>query len=69
MATVEATWDDRFRRWKYRIPRVGWAVAERGRTSIVSSNEALAKEARLVAGLVGARLPREFELVIRRGGF
>ena len=66
MATVEATWDDRFRRWKYRIPRVGWAVAERGHTTFVSSNAALASEARLVAGLVGARLPKEFTLVVTR---
>jgi hypothetical protein len=41
-------------------------VAERGRTTFVSSNAALAAEARLVASLVGARLPKEFTLVVTR---
>jgi hypothetical protein len=66
MKSVDATWDDRLRRFKYRIPGVGWAVAEQGHTTYVSSNEALGREARLVASLVGARLPREFQLVVTR---
>jgi hypothetical protein len=64
--TIDATWDDRLRRWKYRVPGVGWAVAEQGRTTFVSNNAVLAAEARLVASLVGAKLPREFTLVVTR---
>lgn len=66
MLTVDAIWDDRLRRFKYRIPGVGFAVARQVRTSIVSSNAALAREAKSVAGLVGVRLPAEFELLVRR---
>jgi hypothetical protein len=66
MLTVDAIWDDRLRRFKYRLPGVGFAVAERGRTSIVSDNAALAREARLVAGIMRVRLPERFELLVRR---
>lgn len=66
MLTVDAVWDTRLRRFKYRIPGVGFAVAERCHTSIVSSNADLAREARMVANLVGARLPSQFELSVKR---
>ncbi len=66
MLKVEAEYDNRLRRFKYKIPGVGWAVAERGNTSFISSNAVLAKEARTVANIVGARLPEKFELLVRR---
>ena len=66
MLNVDAAWDDQLQRWKYSIPGVGWSMAERLRTSIVSSNAVLAREARLVASLVGAKLPTEFQLVVTR---
>lgn len=66
MLKVAAEWDRRWQRFRYRIPGVGWAVAERRGPSFVASNAALAKEARMVANLVGARLPSQFELVVTR---
>lgn len=63
---IEAEWDDRLRRFKYKIPGVGWAVAEKGHSSLVSSNAVLIREAKLVANIVGVRLPDKWELLVRR---
>ena len=66
--TVEARWQERERRWAYRIPGVaGFVTPDRPRTSIVSSDAALAKEVQAIAPRVGVRLPSSFELVVRRG--
>jgi hypothetical protein len=66
MLNVAATWDARLRRWRYRLPKVGWAASTVIRTTYVSSNDTLAREARSVAGRLGVKLPKEFQLVVTR---
>ena len=64
---IEATWDDRLRRFKYHIPGVaGFVTSDRATTSILSSTPALVREVKAIASSSGVKLPDQWELSIRR---
>jgi hypothetical protein len=65
---VDAIWDDeKGGGWKYKVPGVqGFLTPLRKSTSIVSSNEALVREAQAVAFAAGVKLPTNWELTVRR---
>lgn len=65
---VDAIWDDGHGGgWKYKVPGVqGFLTPMRRSTSIVSSNEALVREAQTVAFAAGVKLPEKWQLTITR---
>ena len=65
--TIEATWDDRMRRFRYRIPGVaGFVTSHRVSTSILSSTPTLVREVTEIAFATGVKLPDRWELSVRR---
>lgn len=66
MLTIEAAWDNTFRRFKYKLPGVGWAVMERRGTSPVSHTAVLVREVKSLASILRVKLPAEWELLVRR---
>lgn len=65
--TVEAVWDSRLDRFKYRLPgRAGFVAPDTKRTSIISSNAAIIREVKAVAFSTGVKLPTSWELSVTR---
>lgn len=65
---VIAEWEDRGKGgWKYKLPGVqGFVRPDRRVTSIVSSSSALIREVKEVAFALHVRLPKLWDLVVRR---
>ncbi len=64
--TVEAVWDDRMRRFKYRLPGVGFVATDRRGASPVSSNAVLVREVKDLAFATGVKLPSSWNLMVTR---
>ena len=65
--TIEVVWDDRLRGFKYKLPsRAGFVTPDVKRTSVISSNAAIAREVKEVAFAIGVKLPAQFELSVTR---
>ena len=66
--TVEAVWDQRLRRFKYRLPGrgAGFVTTDRAQASPMSSNAVLAREVKALAFATGVRLPARWDLLVTR---
>ncbi len=64
--TVEAVWDERLRKFKYRLPGVGFVTTDRRTASPVSSNAVLIREVKELAFATGVKLPATWDLMVTR---
>lgn len=64
--TVEAVWDRRLGKFKYKLPGAGFVAKDRGMTSPVSSNAILVREVKELAFATGVKLPATWNLMVTR---
>ncbi len=65
--TIQADWDTKSRRWRYKVPGVSaFLTPSRPRASYLSPTSAMIREVEELAPAVGIRLPQSWELEVRR---